>query len=303
MAGLHGQQERDPVVVLISTGIRPEEKMLIEAFRRRGVALHAVDDREVHGPLSAWPQNVPHAEVVLARSKSHWRNVTLARWMEAHGARVVNPSRVLETCGDKAATTLALIGEGVPSLSASVAFSRDAGLEAGRQLGYPVVVKPVVGSWGRLIGKANDCDALELALEHKEAVGGSPHAATYLQPFVETGGMDIRAFVIGGRCVAAIERHSSHWRTNTALGARAVGRLVDEDLAAVAEAAAAAVSGALVAVDLFETPHGLLVNEVNGTMEFRNSVDTTGVDIPGIVADHVLEMASVDRGLGLPRVS
>ncbi|MDH3224593.1 MAG: lysine biosynthesis protein LysX, partial [Gemmatimonadota bacterium] len=110
-------------------------------------------------------------------------------------------------------------------------------------------------------------------------------------------------FVIGGRCVAAIERHSSHWRTNTALGARAVGRLVDEDLAAVAEAAAAAVSGALVAVDLFETPHGLLVNEVNGTMEFRNSVDTTGVDIPGIVADHVLEMASVDRGLGLPRVS
>lgn len=283
---------RSPVVALVSTGIRTEERMLIEAFRQRDVRLEVVDDRTVHGPLTAWPLGIPLADVVLARVKSHWRNVALARWLEAHGARVVNPSRVLDTCGDKAATTLALMGEGVPALTASLSFGRESGADAARHLGFPLVVKPLVGSWGRLVGRVNDMDALETVLEHKEAVGGSPHAAVYLQPFVDTDGMDIRAFVVGGRCIAAIERHSAHWRTNTALGAEAVGRDVDSDLARVAEAAAAAVGGAVVAVDLFETDAGFLVNEVNGTMEFRNSVSTTGVDIPGAVADHVLSVAS-----------
>ena len=289
---------RDPVVALISTGIRPEEKMLIEAFREREVQLQVVDERSVHGSLAAWPVGVPLADVALVRIKSHWRNVALARWLEAHGATVVNPSRVLDTCGDKAATTLALLGEGVPTLPASLALSRESGAEAGEQMGFPLVVKPLVGSWGRLVGRVNDADALETVLEHKEAVGGSPHAAAYLQPYLESNGMDIRAFVVGGRCIAAIERHSSHWRTNTALGAQAVGRIVDPDLAHVAESAAAAVGGAVVAVDLFETPDGLLVNEVNGTMEFRNSVHTTGVDIPGAVADHVLNLARISWSTG-----
>lgn len=289
---------RDPTVVLVSTGIRTEERMLIEAFQRLDVEFHVVDDRTVHGSLAAWPLGIPIADVVLARVKSHWRNVVLARWLEAHGATVVNPARVLDTCGDKAATTLALMGEGVPTLPASLAMSRETGGEVAQQLGFPLVVKPLVGSWGRLVGRVNDVDALETVLEHKEAVGGSPHVAAYLQPFVDTQGMDLRAFVVGGKCIAVIERHSAHWRTNTALGAEAVGREVDPDLARVAEAAASAVGGSIVAVDLFETQDALLVNEVNGTMEFRNSVATTGVDIPGAVANHVLDLASTRRVAG-----
>ena len=294
-------QGQGPVVALVATGIRPEERMLIEAFNQRDIPVHVVDDRAVHGSLAAWPLGIPRADVVLARVKSHWRNVALARWLEAYGATVVNPSQVLETCGDKGATTLALLGAGVPTLPASLAFSRDAGRNDAARLGFPLVVKPLVGSWGRLVGRVNDVDALETVLEHKEAVGGSPHAATYLQPFLETGGLDIRAFVVDGRCIAAIERHSDCWRTNTALGAKAVGRPVDSSLADVSEAAARAVGGAVVAVDLFETDDGLVVNEVNGTMEFRNSVTTTGVDIPGAVADYVVGIASARerRGVGV----
>lgn len=285
-----------PAVALVCTGIRPEEKMLVEAFRSRGVDLQVVDDRLVHGDLGAWPEGLPQVDAVLLRAKSHWRNVVLARWLEARGAVTVNRAPVLETCGDKIATTLALLTAGVPTLSASVAFTPEGGHEVARALGYPMVVKPVIGSWGRLIGKLNDADALETVLDHKEALGGAPHAVTYLQKYIELRGRDVRSFVVDGRCVAAIHRTSPHWKTNTHLGATASKLEVDATLAAVSEGAAAAVGGGVVAIDLFETEDGYLVNEVNGSMEFRNSVHTTGVDIPGLVADYVLEQAG--RGAG-----
>lgn len=278
-------------VVLVCSGIRPEEKMLVEAFASRGVELRVTDDRLIRGDLSAWPEGLDRADAYLLRSKSHWRNAVLARWLEALGATVVNPSRVIETCGDKVATTLALTHAGVPTLSASVAFTGEGGALAGQRVGFPLVVKPVIGSWGRLIGRVNDEDALETVLDHKEALGGAPHAVIYLQRFVDKRGKDIRSFVVDGRCVAAIERSSAHWKTNTALGATASARIVDAELASVSEAAASAVGGGVVAIDVFETDRGLLVNEVNGTMEFRNSVHTTGVDIPGLVADHVVTRA------------
>ncbi len=272
--------------------------MLVEAFASRGVELTVTDDRTIRGDLGTWPQGLQAADAYVLRSKSHWRNAVLARWLEALGATVVNPSRVIETCGDKVATTLALVHSGVPTLSASVAFTPESGAMAGTAVGFPLVVKPVIGSWGRLIGRVNDADALESILDHKEALGGAPHAVIYLQRFVDKRGRDIRSFVVDGRCVAAIERTSAHWKTNTALGATASARIVDPELAALSEAAAAAVGGGVVAIDVFETDRGLLVNEVNGTMEFRNSVHTTGVDIPGLVADHVVRRATESPGEG-----
>ncbi|HSM60345.1 MAG TPA: RimK family alpha-L-glutamate ligase [Longimicrobiales bacterium] len=282
-------------VGLVCTGVRPEEKMLVDAFSARGVELHVVDDRLLRGDLAAWPDGMPEVDAALLRSKSHWRNAALARWLEGLGVTVVNARSVIETCGDKISTTLALLRAGVPTLTASVSFTPEGGRLAGEAVGFPLVVKPVIGSWGRLIGKVNDADGLEAVLDHKASMGGAPHAVTYLQRFVEKKGKDIRSFVVDGRCIAAIERTSGHWKTNTALGASASARIVDAELAGVSEGAAAAVGGGAVAVDIFETDEGYLVNEVNGTMEFRNSVHTTGVDIPGLVADHVIDRASARR--------
>ena len=284
-----------PVLGMVCTGVRAEEKMLAAAFSARGVELRVVDDRTIHGDLGAWPEALPRVDAVLLRSKSHWRNLVLARWLESLGASAINSSRVIETCGDKVLTTLALLKEAVPTLSASIAFASTGGEMAAAAIGYPLVVKPVIGSWGRLVGKVNDSDALDLALDHKAALGGAPHAVTYLQRFVETGGRDVRSFVVGGRCIAAIARTSEGWKTNTALGAEATGLFLDSELMRVSEAAARAVGGGIVAVDLFESDDGYLVNEVNATMEFRNSVDTTGVDIPGFVADYVVGQVEAPR--------
>jgi [lysine-biosynthesis-protein LysW]--L-2-aminoadipate ligase len=154
-----------------------------------------------------------------------------------------------------------------------------------------VVLKPAVGSWGRLLSKINDRDAAETILEHKAVLGSYHHSIFYIQQYIEKNGRDIRSFVVGDDCIAAIYRTSDHWITNTARGATASRCEVTAEVAEISLAAAAAVGGGIVAVDLFESEHGLMVNEVNYTMEFRNSIDTTGVDIPAVVASYVIQQA------------
>jgi [lysine-biosynthesis-protein LysW]--L-2-aminoadipate ligase len=157
-----------------------------------------------------------------------------------------------------------------------------------------VVMKPVVGSWGRMVSKINDRDAAEAILEHRDVLGSYQHAIFYIQEFVDKPGRDIRSFVVGDECICAIYRTSEHWITNTARGGHASNCPVTPELADLSVRAARAVGGGVVAIDLLETREGALtVNEVNYTMEFRNSIDTTGVDIPARIIDYVL---AVGRG-------
>jgi [lysine-biosynthesis-protein LysW]--L-2-aminoadipate ligase len=158
-----------------------------------------------------------------------------------------------------------------------------------------VVLKPAVGSWGRLLARINDRDAAEAILEHKVTLGSFHHGAFYIQEFVRKPGRDIRSFVIGDETICAIYRTSPHWITNTARGGAATNCPVTPEIDEISRAAARAVGGGVVAIDLFETDEGLLVNEVNYTMEFKNSIDTTGVNIPGLVADYVIAAARVAR--------
>jgi [lysine-biosynthesis-protein LysW]--L-2-aminoadipate ligase len=199
---------------------------------------------------------------------------------------------VARICGDKILSSLALKEAGVAQPELRIAFTEQSALAAIEELGYPVVLKPAVGSWGRLLSKVNDREAAESILEHKAILGSYHHSIFYIQKYVEKQGRDIRSFVVGHECIAAIYRSSEHWITNTALGGVATGCPVDDKLADVSLRAANAVGGGVVAVDLFETPEGLLVNEVNYTMEFKNSIDTTGVNIPGKIVDYVLECAA-----------
>ncbi|HEV2065574.1 MAG TPA: RimK family alpha-L-glutamate ligase, partial [Thermomicrobiales bacterium] len=175
------------------------------------------------------------------------------------------------------------------------AFTPESAVGAIEEIGYPVVLKPAVGSWGRLLARVNDRDAAEALLEHKVTLGSFHHGAFYIQEFVEKHGRDIRSFVVDDKTICAIYRDSPHWITNTARGGKASNCPVTPELDDVSRAAAAAVGGGVVAVDLFETERGLQVNEVNYTMEFRNSIDTTGVDIPARIVDYVLKVGVEDR--------
>lgn len=269
--------------------IRKDEKLLLDEFRKRGdVELMMIDDRKLIFDL----RTKPDVDVVLERCINHSRAMHGLRLLESAGIRCINTSEVARICGDKILTSLALQERGVPQPELRIAFTEQSALAAIEELGYPVVLKPAVGSWGRLLSKVNDRQAAESILEHKAILGTYHHSIFYIQKYVEKQGRDIRSFVVGDECIAAIYRSSEHWITNTALGGTATGCPVNGELAETSLLAAGAVGGGIVAVDLFETPEGLIVNEVNYTMEFKNSIDTTGVNIPAKIVDYVVQVAA-----------
>ncbi|MDP9321943.1 MAG: lysine biosynthesis protein LysX [Chloroflexota bacterium] len=279
----------NPTVGVLLSRVRVEEKLLLEELGRRGIATKIIDDRELVLPLERKPEL--GVDVVLERCIQHSRALYALSVLETWGIPTVNTFEVADVCGNKLLTTMRLIRDGVPSPRTRLAFTPESALAAVEELGYPAVLKPLVGSWGRLISKVNDRDAAESILEHKDVLGTYMHSIYYIQEYVPKPGRDIRAFVVGDETIGAIYRYSDHWITNTARGGRATKCEVTPELGDLCVRAAKAVGGGVVAVDVLEAPEGLLVNEVNYTMEFRNSIDATGVNIPGRVVDYAVGLA------------
>ena len=274
--------------------VREDEKMLWRAMDDLGV-----DYDKVYAPQLSFDfmGDKPQWDVVIERCVSQSRGYAIAASLEAWGVEVVNPSHVIANCGDKLVTNALLAKHQIPAPRTQVAFDTDHALEVIEKMGYPVVMKPPVGSWGRLLSLIRDRDAAETVLEHKEVLGGYQHQIFYIQEIINKPGRDIRAFVASGKCIAAIYRNSNHWITNTARGGKAENCEVTPELADLAERSARAVGGAVVAVDLVEDPaRGLLVIEVNHTMEFKNSVGTTGVNIPLKIAEYAISRLVMGRG-------
>lgn len=277
-------------VGLLLSRVRVEEKWILEALEARGVEFERIDDREITFDLNSmgtWSQY----DVVIERSLSYSRGLYATQVLNSWGIPTVNMAHVAATCGDKLATTSALARAGVPQPRTKVAFTSEAALQAIEELGYPVVLKPVVGSWGRLLSKINDRDAAEAVLEHKETLGSYQHSVFYIQEYINKPGRDIRAVVVGDQTVCAIYRTSGHWITNTARGGQGEVCPVTPELHEICLAAATAVGGGVLAIDIFEDEkRGFLVNEINHTMEFHTLAPTTGVDIAGIIVDYALSI-------------
>lgn len=277
-------------VALIASRIRVEEKLLLAALEAAGADVTLVNDEEIIFDVGG--SRPVQADVVLERSLSAARGIYVLRLLCAAGVRTVNRYETAATCWDKLLTTAALAQAAIPQPQTRVAFTPESAIQAIEELGYPVVLKPVVGSWGRLLARINDRDAAEAVLEHRAVLGSYQHSIFYIQEYIAKPGRDIRAFVVGDETICAIYRASSHWITNTARGGEASNCPVTSELDALCRATAQAVGGGVLAVDVLEDPQrGLLVNEVNHTMEFRNSIHTTGVDIPAHVVRYVLRMA------------
>jgi [lysine-biosynthesis-protein LysW]--L-2-aminoadipate ligase len=271
--------------------MRVEEKWIFNSLEERHVEYDRLDDREVYFDLDN-PGKWLKYDAVLERSISYARGLYTLRVLNAWGIPTVNTSTVAEICGDKLATSAALSKAGVPQPRTLMAYTPESAVEAMETIGYPVVLKPVVGSWGRLLAKINDREAAEAILEHKSVLGSYQHSIFYIQEYIEKPGRDIRAFVVGDQTIVAIYRKSSHWITNTARGGASEICPVTPELEAICLKAAQAVGGGVLAIDVLEHPdRGLLVNEVNHTMEFHSTQPLSGVDISGFIVDYVLKVA------------
>lgn len=278
---------------VLYTRVRVEEKWIFEALDQRGIPFDKIDDRHV-GLNLAEPGIWLDYDVVLERSLSYKNGLYTTQVLNSWGIPTVNMASVAATCGDKLATSAALTQAGVAQPRVWVAFTAEAALEIMETVGYPVVLKPVIGSWGRLLAKINDREAAEAVLEHKEVLGSFQHSVFYIQEYIHKPGRDIRSFVIGNQTVCAIYRSSSHWITNTARGGKAEVCPVTPEINDISVRAAQAVGGGVVAIDILEDPdRGYLINEVNHTMEFHSTVPLTGVDLPGMLVDYALSIARV----------
>jgi [lysine-biosynthesis-protein LysW]--L-2-aminoadipate ligase len=276
------------------TRLRAEEKYLLEEFeKRRDVEVVRINDGDHFFDINQLPESV---DVLFERSISYSRGLYISRIFEAHGVPVVNSSAVAERCGDKYVTSQIMAKNGIPTPRVLMAFDEESALRAVEALGYPCVMKPVVGSWGRLLAKVENREMAESLIEHKATLGVN-HQVFYIQEYINKPGRDIRAFVVGDECIAAIYRSSENWITNTARGGVATNCPITDEIAELCQRAARAVGGGLLALDLFETENGLTVNEINHTMEFRNSIMTTGVNIPQKMVEHVLKVGVVQPAL------
>ena len=279
-----------PKIGFLYSRMRVEEKLLLEELQSRpDVEVVLINDDEEFFDIGKKPCEV---DVLFERSISYNRGLYISRIFEAFGVPVVNTSEIAGRCGDKYVTSQILVQASIPTPRVLMAFSEEAALKATQEIGYPCVMKPVVGSWGRLLAKVDNEFSAEAIIEHKTVLGGSNHQIFYIQKYVDKPGRDIRAFCIGEEPICAIYRTSENWITNTARGGVATNCPMTPELNDLVTRTARAIGPGLLAIDIFETPTGLEVNEVNHTMEFRNSIQTTGVNIPQRMVDYVLSICS-----------
>ena len=276
-------------VALFYDRIRYEEKSLAKALSEAGVKLELQDAKR----LELRPEEQLDFDISLIRCVSHFRGLYLAAFLNSVGMETVNRFEVLHVAGDKLLCSLALYRSGIPVPEFSVAFTPESALRCVESIGYPAVLKPVVGSWGRLVSLVGDDLSAKAVLEHRETLGGPLHRIYYVQRYVAKPRRDVRVIVVGDCVVAAAYRYAPEddWRTNVARGGKMVALEPSEELCDVALRAAEAVGGGVLGVDVLEGPEGLLVNEVNPTVEFKGISAATGVDVAMHVAKYVLEVA------------
>jgi [lysine-biosynthesis-protein LysW]--L-2-aminoadipate ligase len=274
-------------VAVFASRVRADEKRIMAALERRGVRHEHIDTRTYWSFVGEHP---PPWRIVLNREIAHTRAVYAAKMLETLGATVVNSAAATETCGDKWRTSLALRAAGLPTPRTALGLTPDAALAALDAIGYPAVVKPLVGSWGRLVTRVPDRHLATTVMEYLDALPTPQSRIVYVQELISKPGRDIRVIVVGGDAVGATYRHGDHWRTNVARGARTNPCPLTDELAKLAVRAAEAVAAEIAGVDIVEDADGeLFVLEVNHGVEFSGFQRAVGraVDVAGRIAEHV----------------
>jgi [lysine-biosynthesis-protein LysW]---L-2-aminoadipate ligase len=275
--------------IIIYDQLRWEEKSLIETAKKKDIKLEVINCRESSIELDK--DKSPHCnDIILQRCVSYYNNLHSTAAFEGLGAKIINSLYTAIMCGNKLFTHMELSKTDIAIPKAFCAFSSQSALNILNKNGYPKVIKPVVGSWGRMIALLKDKEAAEAVIEDREHMYPL-YQVYYFEEFVKRPPRDIRCIVVGDRVVAAIYRYSgdTEWKTNMALGGKAEACKVTNEMEDLCLRAAKTMKGEILGVDLMESDeNGLLVHEVNNTTEFKNTVRVTEIDIPSLIINHLV---------------
>jgi [lysine-biosynthesis-protein LysW]---L-2-aminoadipate ligase len=281
-------------VSIICDKVRFEEKALYEKTQKKGIKSKIVDAKTITIGTHSKKKDFLLGDVLLQRSVSYYRGLYLTASLEYLGFKVINRFEVGQTCGNKLITSIKLAENKIPSPKTQFAFSAESGLESIKNNGFPLVLKPIVGSWGRGIYPLRDLETASMIIEMREEDDSPLSRIYYIQEMVDRPPRDIRCIVVGDQAVTAIYRYSSQseWRTNVARGGKVELAPITKEIEDLAQRAAKAVGGGILGVDMMEDKHhGLVVHEVNNTVEFRGAASVSNVDIPSEMIDYAVKLA------------
>ncbi len=269
--------------------LRWEEKSLIDAAKKKDIKLEVINCRENSIDLDK-DEFTYCDDIILQRCVSYYNNLHSTAAFEGLGVKMINSLYTAIMCGNKLFTHMELAKSGIAIPKAFCAFSNQSAMDILNKNGYPKVIKPVVGSWGRMVALLKDKEAAEAVIEDREHMYPLYHVF-YFEEFVKRPPRDIRCIVVGNKVVAAIYRYSgdNEWKTNMALGGKAEPCKVTNEMEDLCLKVAKTLKGEILGVDLMESDeNGLLVHEVNNTTEFKNTVRVTEIDIPSLIMDHMV---------------
>lgn len=279
---------------IIYDKVRFEEKVLYEKAQKKGIKAQIVDGKTVTITTDSKKKDLVLGDVIMQRSVSHYRGLYLTACLEFLGFPVINKFSVGETCGNKLLTSLVLAKSKIRTPKTQFAFSAESAMETMSKTGFPLVLKPIVGSWGRGVFPLRDEEIAGMVVEMREE-DDSPFARIYyVQEMIDRPPRDIRCIVVGDQLVTAIYRYSAEneWRTNVARGGKAELTPITKELEDLALKAAKAVGGGILGVDMMEDKkRGLIVHEVNNTVEFHGAASVSKADIPTAMIEYAVRIA------------
>ena len=281
-------------VSILCDKVRFEEKALYEKTQSMGIKSKIVDAKTLTIGTCSKAKDFQLGDVILQRSVSYYRGLYLTACLEFLGFKVINRFEVGQVCGNKLITSIRLAENKIPTPKTQFAFSAESGLETIKNKGFPVVLKPIVGSWGRGIYPLRDLETASMIIEMREEDDSPLSRIYYIQEMVDRPSRDIRCIVIGDQVLTAIYRYSSQseWRTNVALGGKVELASITKEMEDLALSAARAVGGGILGVDMMEDKNrGLVVQEINNTVEFRGAASVSKADIPNQMINYAINIA------------
>ena len=277
-------------ICIVFDRLRTEEKLLQKNAEELGYETSMVDAKITSFDTDSKPENFEFGDVVLERCVSYYRGLHFTACLEFMDIPVINKFDVANTCGNKMITSMLLKKNNIPTPKTYFSFSAETALDNFEKVGYPLVIKPIIGSWGRSVMPVKDKDTAEAVIENRQVTDGPQDRIYYLQEMIDRPPRDIRVITVGDQAISAMYRKSSGgFKTNIALGADPELCEITKEMEDLCEKTSKAVGGGILGIDLMEDKKkGLVVHEVNNTVEFKGLVKVSKKNIPKEMIDYAV---------------